>query len=242
MLMVFTIVLSVISYKYVEKKVSECLKQEKGRRSILGITAVFALLNIGAAFYINSISRVVRDVPELDTYVGKTTDRMHITYNEAPYKMNKDFSEEEKLHWLVIGNSYGRDWVNVLKEMELDDVVELSYIVDNVHGYDEYISRIADADLIFRTMGPEASQSVVDDAMTLVDRYHIDPDKIRIVSNKRFGYSAGQVYSHRNDKDYYLLTMKIDRQYYIDNSKLKKYLGSRYIDLITLVTVEDCSV
>ena len=95
----------------------------------------------GVALYINSISGVVRDVPELDTYKGKTTDRMHIAYNEAPYKMNKNFSTDDKLHVLVIGNSFGRDWFNILKEMNLDDQVELSYLVDSYKNYDKYENR-----------------------------------------------------------------------------------------------------
>lgn len=238
-LMACTLVLSVLSYQFIEKGVARYLKTIHGRRNVLVGVVSLSLINIGVAFYINSISGVIRDVPELDTYVGRTTDRMHIAYNEAPYQMNKEFEKKDKLHWLVIGNSYGRDWVNVLREMKIEDRVEISYIVDTRGKYSDYRDRIKAADLIFRTMGPEGSQSVIDDAQFLVNSFGISSENIRIVSSKRFGYCCGQVYSHRHEKDYFSLTMEIDGTYYRDNECFKNQLGNRYIDLITPVTVKD---
>ena len=127
LLISITIILSLLSYYFIEKRVNQYIKRENGVKRLTFAVVTATLVITGVAFYINSISGVVRDVPELDTYKGKTTDRMHIAYNEAPYKMNKNFSTDDKLHVLVIGNSFGRDWFNILKEMNLDDQVELSY-------------------------------------------------------------------------------------------------------------------
>ena len=244
LLISITIILSLLSYYFIEKRVNQYIKRENGVKRLTFAVVTATLVITGVAFYINSISGVVRDVPELDTYKGKTTDRMHIAYNEAPYKMNKNFSTDDKLHVLVIGNSFGRDWFNILKEMNLDDQVELSYLVDSYKNYDKYKDRIADADLIFRTMGPnhENNQSTIDDAMYIVDTYGFPKERMIVVGSKMFGYCCGQIYSHRKSPDYYSLSLDIPRKMYEDNNRFQEELGDRFIDMITPVIVSGNSV
>ncbi len=244
LLVSITVILSLLSYYLIENRVSQYIKREKGVKRLALVVVVATLIITGVAFHINSISGVVRDVPELDTYKGKTTDRMHIAYNEAPYKMNRDFSTKDKFHVLVIGNSFGRDWFNVLKEMNIEDQVEFSYLVDSYKNYDKYKDRISDADLIFRTMGPnhENNQSTIDDAMYIVDTYGFPKEQMIVVGSKQFGYCCGQVYSHRKSSDYFDLSLDIPKKMYEDNNHFKEQLGDRFIDMITPVTVSGNSV
>ena len=73
---------------------------------------LFCLLGVSGLVYLNA--GVVRDVPELGVQKGSAHRGMHAEYGDRPYDWNHDFTQEDKIKILVIGNSYGRDWANIL--------------------------------------------------------------------------------------------------------------------------------
>lgn len=238
-----------VSYKYVEQAMAKYFGKEYGIRNSL-IGCIFgSIVLISTSFYINLCSGVIRDVPELDTYVGKTSDRMHIAYNERVSKWDRDFTDGSKLHWLVLGTSYGRDWANVISEGDLDNDVEISYINTTKIPLTERIERLRTADMIFCTIteiSVASSIKKIDEAIVeqlyICDSIGINPERIRIVGNKRFGECIGQVYAKRNNIDYYKTNVELDEEYFIHNQLMKEKYGERFIDILTPMRISKDSV
>lgn len=237
-----TAVLSVISYFFVEQSLSKYMKKETGIRNTLIGCACAAIALIGISLFLNSRSGVIRDVPELDTYVGKTSDRMHIAYNEEGYQYDKDYISSDKLHWAVVGDSFGRDFVNILREMNIENQVEIAYIGIFDINKPEKIKRIKESDMIFRTMSIVPTESGINDFYHYTDSLGIDRNIVITVGSKNFGHCIGQVYAKRNQENYYQSTVSIDDLYFEQNDKLKKKYQNHYIDLITPVRVSETDV
>jgi len=238
--LLITTVLSLISYYCVEQFLSRYLKKENGiRNTLIGCLCAASLL-IGTSLFLNSCSGVIRDVPELDTYVGKTSDRMHIAYNEDAWKYDKNYVSTDKLHWAIVGDSFGRDFVNILREMGIENQVEITYINNFRVHETENIKRIKESDIVFRTMSIEQF-----DYGNFYDYIHsigFDSNKVVIVGSKSFGHSLGQVYARRGKKNYFQSTMPIEDWYFTKNDKLANKCQGHYIDLITPVRVSETDV
>lgn len=229
--------LSYISYKFVEQGMASYLKKVHGERNALIGCVGSALVLTGVAFWLNSCSGVIRDVPELDTYVGKTTERMHIAYNEEGYNYDKDFVSSDKVNIVVVGDSYGRDFVNILREMKIEDRVEIAYVKNHEKTKANNIKRIQNSDFAFFTLTIVPQESHVDAIYQFADGIGIRRDKMMIVGSKRFGHSLGQVYAKRHQKDYFNSTSEIDEWYLTQNEEFKVKCQGRYIDMITPVLV-----
>ena len=240
--------LAYLSYKYVEQGIANYLKKEHGERNSLIGCIGSALVVTCVAFWLNSCSGVIRDVPELDTYVGKTTERMHIAYNDRVYDWDKAFVTDKR-HWLVWGNSYGRDWANILSESHVEDEVEISYVYSTKTDPKDRMDRIKDADLIFLTITEihiaktvESIDQSVSDMLDFCDSVGIDPDKIRIVGSKRFGQCLGQIYAQRNRPDYHSLSADLNPAYFEHNDLMREKYTERFIDLLGPVRTGTASV
>lgn len=235
LLMLITLALSLLSYFLIEQPVSRMMVRDGGMKKVIVPTVVLLVMVLGSSFYLNARSGVIRDVPELDTYKESAYSRMHIAYNEAAHRFDKDFESVGKQRWLVVGDSYGRDFVNILNEANISDKVELSYIVRDGKYDGSERKRMADADIIFYSMSVRPGLAGIDKFIPLLDSIGVDTENLMFVGSKLFGYSCGQVYSHRHDTDYYDLTLEIDEVYFTGNDKYKAEWGEHYIDMITPV-------
>lgn len=231
--------LAYLSYKYVEQGMAKYLKKEHGERNALIGCIGSTLVLTSVAFGLNSCSGVIRDVPELDTYVGKTTERMHIAYNEEGYKFDKDFTSTDKIRLVVVGDSYGRDFVNILREMKIEDWVEIAYVKNHEKTKANNIKRIQNCDFAFFTLTIVPEESHVDAIYQFADQIGLQRDRMMIVGSKRFGHSLGQVYAKRHQKDYFNSTAEIEEWYLTQNEEFKVKCHGRYIDMITPVLVSD---
>ena len=139
---VVVLALSYITYRFVEKKI-----KVEMRTRIMMLLA-FVLIN-GAAFALYIHAGVVRDVPELYVQMNNVHRNMHAEYVDRIFTYDKDFptADNGKINVLVIGNSFARDWGNILLESEMSDKINLSYIYNNDEKYTE---RIKQADYIPR--------------------------------------------------------------------------------------------
>lgn len=217
---VLTAVLSVFSYKYIERI--------KERKMIWGVMCVTALLTTSLSLYIYSIAGVVRDVPELDVVKGNVHRGMWAEYCDRGYKYDKDFTESSKPKWYVIGNSFGRDMVNIILESPIADKVDVVYSTPK--NYQNTEKRFANADVVFlSTLG--LNKEIIDD----VHRRCSVNTKFFIIGEKNFGESNGQVYRHRYSADYHQLTIGMEDGYAEKNEQLKKAYPNCYIDLIEMV-------
>lgn len=140
--------LSWLTYKFIEQRTSSWLKETRSKTVFYLITIISFLGLSSYAGYIYQNAGVVRDVPEL--YIDKNNIHrgMHAEYCDRAYQYDKPY-ETEKFHWLVIGNSFGRDFVNVILESKISDKVEISYIYEDNYRNKENAVRFAKADRVF---------------------------------------------------------------------------------------------
>ncbi len=248
-LILITAVLSALTYNLVEKRVSIKIKDEKGKRRIWVTTLVGAAICVSTSLYLYSVAGVIRDVPELDTYKGKSFRGMHIAYCDRVYKMDKDFEDESKQHWLVVGTSYGRDFTNILMESDIDDEVELSYIYTSKTALSERVERLRNADMIYFTITEnklahdcEILDKQLSKSLAFCDLIGVPDEKIRIVGSKIFGVSCGQVYARRNKDDYYISVVPIDERFIEHNIFFKNKYDGKFIDLMTPTIVSENNV
>ena len=223
---------SSVSYHYFENKVqNRYFSKNDGLKSmVICICAALPVLFISSCLY--QRAGVLRNVPELGVEMGNVTPSMHCDYNEKIYEYNRDFSQIGKARWLITGDSFARDWCNILREAGVEDAVELSYS----RGYN--VQRMKDADVIFKTMGtiPEIHQSSAEEFLTDIERMGISQDKVFIVGGKMFG-RIDPVYVSRFYSEYPDVNRmtKIHGKYFYYNDNLRHLYKSQFIDLMTPV-------
>lgn len=229
-----TVILSWLSYRFIEQGATRALQTKRVKISLYALTAiVFVVLNVFAGIiYIRA--GVVRDVPEL--YISKNDIHrgMHAEYVDRGYQYDKDFTSTDKKHWFVIGNSFGRDFVNVILESPVADQVEVSYSTD-VQFKNEG-KRFANADRVFlSTLG--LNEELVTEVEIMCLANGLRQEQLTIVGEKNFGESNGQVYTKRNQPDYFEQYIEVeDYDHYISqNQKYSELYGERFLDLMRLV-------
>lgn len=189
---IFVILLSLLigflSYRFAEEKIASFTKTSKDRvYKVLGICLMVTCIMSAFSLKVYRTQGVVRDIPELDV-------RQDTPYSWAPQEYNARITEmfekplpatnNGKKNVLVVGDSYARDWINVLLEGSLDNV-NLLYAKDVPSDLRE---RIAWADVIF----------VANNAP--IDRY-VDylpammQKKFYRVGHKNFGRGIGCAYN-----------------------------------------------
>lgn len=237
-LLLFVVVAAVLSaavYLFVEKPIALAVK--KNVLYVLCPSIALCLMTsvISGVIFLNA--GVVRDVPELGIDKTNVHRGMHAEYCDIPYSWDKDFSSTDKIKIAVIGDSFGRDWANILNESSISDQIEISYIFPRSREvYEENRDRLFEADIVFRTF----SSSMADLSGKLPDM--IPADKVYIVGYKSFGSSNGIIYSHRNADDYFEQTIALDEKVLQNNRILREQYGEHYIDMIGAVQEQDGTV
>ena len=239
-LLIVTAMLSWLSYRFIEQKTTNLLRSKKGKIIIYATTGtIFLLLNVSAAFiYINA--GVVRDVPEL--YISKDNIHrgMHAEYCDRGYQYDNPFTTEKK-HWYVIGNSFGRDFVNVILESPIAEDVEISYSTDK--GFKKEIKRFEAADKVFvSTLG--LNEYLVTEIEIMGLAYGLSPEQIIVVGEKNFGESNGQIYAKRHSKNYFdqYIDVENKKRYIDENRRLSQLYGNRFIDMMGIVINDENKV
>lgn len=219
-----TVFLSFFSYRYVEP-----IKRTKKA----WIFSVFVfVLSTASALFVYVEAGVVRDVPELDVMKGQVHRGMWAEYCDRGYEYDKEFSASDTPKWYVIGNSFGRDMVNIILESKIADKVDVVYSTPK--NYQSRYQRFSSADVVFlSTLG--LNKEIIED----VRRRCSANTQFFIVGEKNFGESNGQVYRHRFSDDYHKLTIEMEDGYAEKNEQLKKAYPDCYIDLIEMVRQPD---
>lgn len=217
--------ISCITYNYVEKKTSI------SKRTSL-ITVVSLLVVSGLAFGIYKHAGVVRDVPELEVKMDNVHPNMFAEYNDIIYSYDRDFPDPNgNINVLVIGNSFARDWGNILLESTMADKINLSYIY-SLGESDKYDNRIKKSEYIFyhglKQTLPQSFWKIV------------RPDtEVWGIGTKEYGQSNGSIYVNRFKDNYYDQTATISKEIVNLNNALKKDWGDKYIDFLKIVEQGD---
>lgn len=219
-----TIVVSVLSYYFVEKKIS------LSRKSVIlwCIASLFVVLPSG---YLYLHAGVVRNVPELDVMKGTEHRGMFGEYCDRVYQY-KQFPDIDngKMNVLVEGVSFGRDFANVLLESEYKDSINLVYIFT---WKDKELKRkVAKSDYIFCFSSRESVPGLVWN--------NKKPNCIvKGISTKNYGECNGIIYKNRLSSNYFNQTLEIEKGYKELNEEWKSQWGDNYIDLLTPAMVDE---
>ena len=228
-------VVSWISYRVVERGVSHALESGKGRRSVFVATISLFVLLTGFAGWVYMNAGVVRDVPELGISVQDRHRRLNVEYTERGYQYDRPFISSDKPHWLVVGNSFGRDFVNVILESSVADDVEVSFADDiSKSGMDE---RLAAADLVFVAF-QGYGRRLVTDVEVKCWAAGISPERVIVVGDKSFGENNGHVYAKRYRQDYYeQMVEPLGGERFLErNERYREFYGERFLDMMAMVT------
>lgn len=175
---------------------------------------------------------VVRNIPTLDIYVNNPSSYVIKDYCDRNYSYNHDFPKNTRKNILVIGDSFGRDWINVLREGGIDKDMDISYI----SGSDSVSpKRITAADYIFIAYSSNL------DKITPYFPLIIGQKKFWIVGTKNFGKTSS-FYLQLPSKDYKRMVALPRNPERSLNIKWKQLYGKHYIDMMGLIQNSDGKV
>jgi peptidoglycan/LPS O-acetylase OafA/YrhL len=244
-LLIITLLLSIGSYTLIENTFRN--RKLWKTKSVLIFLSLSFILITGSSFYVYSIGGVVKDVPELGLKYKlfpekmnflSSTDNIQIHYNEAVRSYDKTFSKTDKIKVLVIGNSFGRDFTNVLLESSFIDTLEVRYFDSHrVLTDSTIVNTLNKADYIFISI----KGGINKDFITNIEekfKFTISQEKIMIAGEKDFGYSNGINYNSINSTSFNPITYRTDMKkgVFERNNELKSIWGTQYIDLIELIS------
>lgn len=215
---VITISMSFVSVSFRKK----CLVLSTIKSRII-LSIILMIVTCTASMYVYMHAGVTRNVPELGIDGNNVHRNMHAQYVNIPYSWDKDFEDKSKIHVLVMGNSFGRDFANILKESAISDQLEISYIFgDNAA---DKMNRVEEADFVFYGVNSWGISNWI--------TQNVDSDKLYIVGNKKFGNSNGIIYINRNQPWYFDQRVALSDDFIRNNNTLRKIYGNHYIDMIT---------
>ena len=182
---IVVVLLSVVTYYTMEKKI------KSGLMTSISLVVSFIIVNV-AALSVYLHAGVVRDVPELNIVKSEAYRDMFSGYNDRIYKFDKEFSVANgKKNVLLVGNSFIRDWGNILLESKYADKINLSY---SPKFQEELISRIAESDYVFVfDWKKNIPEYVWQNLKTTATVYGL--------GTKSYGSGNGIIYKNRNKPD-----------------------------------------
>lgn len=219
--------LSIISYYIVEQPFRN--KERTPIKKYFPILLLwFIVLNsISAVIYFRG--GVIRPVPELDIAQNDARRNMNLLYNTQHLSRDRAFDKSEKFKVLVIGNSFARDWINVLLESRYADNLDITYS-KNITSDQRFINRLKNAEYVFFT---ESNNLKINRTLA---KYKIRDEKVWYIGTKYFGTSNGLFYNHPRNNEYCLQRTSVIPRIINKNIRDAEAWGSRYIDLIGLIT------
>jgi hypothetical protein len=194
-----------------------------------------------SSYYIYLKDGVIKDFPELGivahsntqkSYMVREKKNFNIYYNTEVRIFDKAFSQAKKIKLLVIGDSYGRDFFNVLKESRFSDSIELRY-AEMVNGKttQDISSRLVQADYIFIALRPAFLKT---DFLELNSTHQYETSKVWVVGTKDFGHSNGIYYYQKKKLGSRLNGFALMKKGVGGlNQKLKQEWGNKFIDQLT---------
>lgn len=210
------LLLSSFTYFFMEKRIAI------NKTSRLCLIFFFIIVN-AFALWIYQKGGIVRDIPELDIKEGLTDPMLFEQYTDRIYQYNHEFSQDNpKKKILVIGNSFARDFANILLESPMRDSMQLSY---HYAFIDCPITRIRQSDRIYYFGWRH-------DVPDFVWQNLKQGVEVWGIGTKNHGTSNGIFYKYRHRNDYYSQRTTPREDFYIVNSLLQEEWQGNYVDLL----------
>jgi peptidoglycan/LPS O-acetylase OafA/YrhL len=230
LLSIIILILSAFSYYFIEQ-----IFRDKKKISLKTLFITVVALSFITTFFsllIYKNAGLLHDVPELEITKNNVKRNMHALYNDRIYKMDKDFIDTNKIKVLVMGNSFARDWANVLLESKYSDKIEISYVFD-AYQCKNISTRLDKADYIYIVASNEVNSKL--NLSKVINDFGINMKKTWIVGTKNFGKNNGVIYNNRSELDYCDQRIKMREGYFEENSRMKNKWKEKYIDLIGFI-------
>lgn len=249
-LFVIVFVLSLLSWHFIENPFRD-RKKMKTKYVLITVVSVFLLLTT-SSLYVYLIGGVIRDYPELELTTRRidkislfNRNSIHIQYNEKIREYDKNFTITDKPKILVIGSSFGRDFVNILVESGLSKDVSLSYFdEERVLNDSNLILRINQADKVFFV-----SRDIIDPnyIRNIEMKYNktVDLSKFWFVGTKDFGFSNGITYNKKRlnpQLEISSITVKMKKGVLDTHQQMKSLWKDRYVDILQFVLTDNNQV
>lgn len=225
-ILVVVFLLSVFTYYLIEKKIRINIASRICLLLSFIIVSSFAL-------WIYSQGGAVRDVPELNITKGSYDPDVFERYTDRVYQYDHDFLLNNKgKKILIIGNSFARDFANILLESSFADSIQISY--HNNFG-DCPISRIRQCERIFFFGWKHQVPEIV--------WQNLRPDaEVWGIGTKNHGTSNGIFFKNRYHEDYYAQRTLINEDFHTVNRLLREEWQAQYVDLLNLSLRPDGTV
>lgn len=220
-------VVGILSYRLIEGPLSQYSRKARGRGKLYIVCGTWALLSTIVSIYIYHMEGMIRDIPEMGIYLAdpKRSDPIH--HNERIRAFDIDFARNGKKNILIIGDSFGRDWGNILLESGVADSMNISYHTD----VDKVLKqRIGEADVIFIANYGRCIDKYADILLLVADKPYYR------VGVKNFGCYTGNIYNnHRYGNGYYKQSVEPNQFCKDINSEEKIAFGRHYIDMMDIL-------
>jgi peptidoglycan/LPS O-acetylase OafA/YrhL len=223
LIVIFIFFISYFSYIYVESYFRNNNKTSVKTSLIFVLLCFFITSTI--SFYLYKVKGVIKNVPELGLYIKNNQKINHTQYNDRIYNFNDTF-KTTKVKILLIGNSYSRDFANVILESKYKDSFEISYIQD--YNTEQSLNKkYNQSDFIF------ISDITYDSFIKFTHYNNFNPTKFFIIGPKYFGNSMGQFYNpYSSDKNKYNKKIAIPPDIIRLNDNYQKLYKDNYINII----------
>lgn len=220
------LLLSLLTYYLIEKRITVSMT------SRLCLILSFLVVN-AFALWIYQKGGIIRDIPELDIREGETDPMVFEHYTDRIYQYDHEFSQDNpKKKILVIGNSFARDFANILLESPMRDSIQLSYH----YGIEDCpLSRVRQCDRIYFFGWRHDVPDVVWDNL----RPEAD---IWGIGTKNHGTSNGMFYKNRHRHDYFSQRTAIRHDFFAVNRQSHEEWQDHYVDLLSLTLKSDSTV
>lgn len=221
-----TLLLSVLTYYILEKRITI------NKKSRVCLIISFLIVNT-FALWIYQKGGIVRDIPELDIRDGKTEPMFFEKYTDRIYQYDHEFvPDNPKKKFLVIGNSFARDFANILLESPMKDSIQLSY---HYAFIDCPLTKIRQCDRIyFFGWKHEVPDVVWQNIKRGADIWG--------VGTKNHGTGNGIFYKNRYSTDYFSQRTAIRQDFFSVNALSRKEWKDHYVDLLSLTLQPDSTV
>lgn len=196
------------------------------KSNLVTITTFILILLFAGLTYVQK--GVFFSYPELGLSSKSEDPDNWIKYVDRVYQWDKDFCDDERKKVLVIGNSFGRDFANILSESTMSDELDITYFYTD-KSFDEMKNRIDSANVVFYSVDSW------DEPNELIDYCY---DKLIIIGNKCFSKNT-KVWLKRNQADYYNALEPVNPEFVEMNKDMAKKYGEHYVDMMSVIMIDD---
>ena len=198
-------------------------------KKLLLLTGSFFIISTVFSLLIYTRGGIIRDFPILNLTNKNAKRGVNSEYNDKIYKLNNSFNTD-KIKILIIGDSFGRDWANVLLESSLKNKIEVRYISDvmNDSKADELLKSCNLVFLSYYRFYPLNEFNEFRNKYDFKGSYYI-------VGVKNFGDNSGIYYNNVNNNAYCVQKAEVQKPILDTNYKMKYCYRSKYVDILEIL-------